>query len=126
MAASGRPVWKWKPLLGSVATSAYSARTASRNCVTLRLMGQAPGPAWCSWADGVATVLLTMILLAGGGRCLSSGRSGSVRELDADGHGVADDVEHGRGALHVVAQLVELLARGVGLDAVGQRDVAET
>src|SRR5262249_14595791 len=34
MAASRRPVWKWKPWSGSVATCAYSVRMASRSSAT--------------------------------------------------------------------------------------------
>ena len=47
------------------------------------------------------------------------------QEPDADRDGVADDVEHGRRSLDVLAELLELHARRVGLDRRRERDALE-
>lgn len=48
----------------------------------------------------------------------------SAFESDADRNGVGEDVHHRRGALHVGAQLLDLLARSAGLHAISHVDSA--
>jgi hypothetical protein len=55
------------------------------------------------------------------------GSPGHPSALQRHGHrdGVADDVQHRRGLLHIIAQLDDLRGWGVGLDPVREADVLE-
>src|SRR5690606_27258219 len=101
--ARPRPVWKWKPCDGSVATAAYSDRIAARSAARSSVSSDAIGMFLPAWP-------LT--------------RSAGAR--DRHRNRVAQDVEHRGGVQHMLLELVQHLPVGCALEAVAHPDLVET